>query len=1816
MSRRILFILLSVYIFTFGISPVLGVPADLAHHWNFDEGPDWHDDVFQAVSQATTAYDSVGAADADPQNMDGADWVSGRQFTCLEFDGSDDYLYTATDLSQTLGSTASLSFWIRTTQTGGTSGTESPGITGVEQSGGSNDIQWGWIDSNGKIALSVGSTKVVVSDNAINDGQWHHIAFTRDATSGECKIYVDAALDDTATGGTGNKTTAFYSIARVEDTGGTPRYFQGRLDQIHVFNQVIDLTTVQQIMNNHAPKTWSSTTQGTNDAIFSTESVFFKSYDPEQDALTVLSYTQPAHGAVVDNGDGTFNYTVDTDYTGSDSFVAIVDDDNGGLSRTVMNVIVLDPAGPDASKRTTTFINFQALQAGGVDISLSGWRVPRAIDWDGDSDNDLLIGHGGTVWRYNNSGSASSHSFDAGVKVQANGSEISLSGSVLITLVDMTGDSVDDLVAVDSSRKVRVYENTSATGQIPVYTAASIVKTPEGSDFLLPDQRFDAGDWDGDGLPDIVMGTRQSEIRAYKNVGSASDPRFDTAQYEVLMSGAYNLYPRLFDISRNGVLDLLRGINWGSVTYWFDPLLHDGLGPSGNLVITDTLGDRPDLHALTDGAMVDFADYNDDGVLDLLVGGHWDSEVYIAYGLEKTVADCITENEAIYDAHPTDLGDALEANDQELLGQINDNSRAIISHMLAATLPERQIMFTQMSTHVGSYSFLQMNAPLNTSVYHHVPSIAGQNLITMHQMLPDTPTHRLNVANAVGLTGLHRDIYLNSYMHVGDNQNGTQGQMESVRDFLTYQPREIYPDTMLTLNHYYGDGRGGHVNSFTGAKNTFNFGEGSDADEWASDLDQPIQDVFGTNAHRGDYFTLVLGHEATHSLDWYVRGRDNGDLERRWGQMLVHAGGPDIMAGSNGWIDWTATKTHFQTQGYWDGVEANWNAAWSDYWTTGSGSAWRSLSFMRGSIDWFFSNSQESLATQGNHRWMHSEGRLVGAIDRWRRGIESNIEPMKANITEVTTFLDYVSAGLNKVVMYDTHGVSSPYPHATYGITRAWLERNDKGYITKVTVNDRSYQLTVDSTGIVTDVTTNIFTAQDDNMAAFHNRKNVLEILRNDYKLEGGQPAIDSFTQPAHGNVTDNGNGTLTYTPHPGYFGSDSFSYTVISNGSTDTATVNLIVSVSLGVLMETFTDIGGTAVSNLTNNTKYPYSPDEVAVQTNFEAPTDRADNYGVRMRAWLMTPTTGDYTFWIASDDNGELWLSTDNTSSNASKIAYVTGWSSSQQWDKYPEQQSNPVTLVTGKTYYLEALMKEGSGLDNLAVAWQGPGISRQVIPGAYLLAYHPQLLVNHWQLDETSGTTATDAVGDNYGTLTNFVDDDSQWVTGKFDGALQFDGLDDFVDLGNSSSLKPDLPITIAAWIQLDEAGTDYQIIINLDKKDYDSEHRFYGPELLVMNTGELAVSFGDGQPNHGGKYKIGNSALQPNIWYHVAAVILNADDMSLYINGKDDGGVIGGTGGDLVYADGNSQLGSRNGDAFFLRGDLDDVRLYNDALRADQVKSVMDFRIGWWKLNETTGWIAADDAGCNHGILPNFTGDDSQWVPGKLDGALQFDGLADFVDLGNSPSIKPALPITLVAWVQLKDVGDPQILINIDKKDYDDDHRLYGPELLVMNTGELAALVGDGQPNFSSRYKIGESVLRPNSWYHVAAVIREIDDMSLYVNGRDDGGVIGGTGGAMVYADGSSQLGVRNNNAFFFHGDMDDVGIYDRALSEEEIAVLARPLLDLNSNGRIGLVDLYLWSGDWLETSCDPLPRGDFDVDCDVDLTDYARLAAQWMQDVN
>src|SRR5438093_922504 len=138
------------------------------------------------------------------------------------------------------------------------------------------------------------------------------------------------------------------------------------------------------------------------------------------------------------------------------------------------------------------------------------------------------------------------------------------------------------------------------------------------------------------------------------------------------------------------------------------------------------------------------------------------------------------------------------------------------------------------------------------------------------------------------------------------------------------------------------------------------------------------------------------------------------------------------------------------------------------------------------------------------------------------------------------------------------------------------------------------------------------------------------------------------------------------------------------------------------GVLREVYTGIGGTTVADLTNSVNFPNNPTfEEVITAGFEAPTDVDDNYGQRLTAYVIPPTTGNYIFWIASDDYGTLYLSTNDQPANKQVIASVPGWTTSREWGKYPAQQSAPRTLTGGQRYYIEALMKEGGGGDNLAV-----------------------------------------------------------------------------------------------------------------------------------------------------------------------------------------------------------------------------------------------------------------------------------------------------------------------------------------------------------------------------------------------------------------------------------------------------------------------------------------------------------------------------------
>jgi GH35 family endo-1,4-beta-xylanase len=156
----------------------------------------------------------------------------------------------------------------------------------------------------------------------------------------------------------------------------------------------------------------------------------------------------------------------------------------------------------------------------------------------------------------------------------------------------------------------------------------------------------------------------------------------------------------------------------------------------------------------------------------------------------------------------------------------------------------------------------------------------------------------------------------------------------------------------------------------------------------------------------------------------------------------------------------------------------------------------------------------------------------------------------------------------------------------------------------------------------------------------------------------------------------------------------------------------------------DVWNNVNGTSVANLTANAGYPNAPTTSGTRTLFEAPSNVGDNYGQRMQGLLHVPATGAYTFFVAGDDNCELYLSNSADPAGRQRIATVPGWSAARQWTKYPQQRSATIQLAAGQAYYIEALMKEGSGGDNLAVGWFRPGTTAtEVIPGEFLSAVRP-------------------------------------------------------------------------------------------------------------------------------------------------------------------------------------------------------------------------------------------------------------------------------------------------------------------------------------------------------------------------------------------------------------------------------------------------------------------------------------------------------------
>ena len=214
-----------------------------------------------------------------------------------------------------------------------------------------------------------------------------------------------------------------------------------------------------------------------------------------------------------------------------------------------------------------------------------------------------------------------------------------------------------------------------------------------------------------------------------------------------------------------------------------------------------------------------------------------------------------------------------------------------------------------------------------------------------------------------------------------------------------------------------------------------------------------------------------------------------------------------------------------------------------------------------------------------------------------------------------------------------------------------------------------------------------------------------------------------------------------------------------------------------------------------------------------------------------------------------------------------------------------------------------------------------------------------LILHWAFDEGSGAVAHDSSG--YGRDGTVVGDPA-WVAGKIGGALDLDGIDDHVvDETAGDYINGLEAITICLWIKSDILGTDKGFIILEDPTGGDNRNIRYDAASWAWEGGtnliKIALDSTGGHQAHEG-----SDNTQTTEWQHVTMVWSSGNELMLYIDGEldpprgTDAGVEGTVSGVTKLMVGK---GCKDADGGW-DGLVDDVRIYNEALSAEDIQTAM------------------------------------------------------------------------------------------------------------------------------------------------------------------------------------------------------------------------------------------------------------------------------------
>ena len=276
-----------------------------------------------------------------------------------------------------------------------------------------------------------------------------------------------------------------------------------------------------------------------------------------------------------------------------------------------------DEASAQASTTTSYEVAAPLRARDGAALSVPGHAAVRAVDWDQDGDVDLLVGGGdGQIWLVENrpTKGTAGMALDLPRALRAGARERWGTGYTGALLADVTGDRLPDLLVAHSGDRLTIHTNRGERGA-PAFGEDDLnVQLQQGCQ-----GRFDVVDWDGDGLLDVVTGAFSGRVAWLRNVGRRGAPEFGADQPLGDIRIAYNAHPRVLDFDRDGRLDLLLGVNWGTFSLY--RATDDGLGRPGQL---RSAADGKALNLRTengDDTTPELVDVDGDGVLDLLSGG-------------------------------------------------------------------------------------------------------------------------------------------------------------------------------------------------------------------------------------------------------------------------------------------------------------------------------------------------------------------------------------------------------------------------------------------------------------------------------------------------------------------------------------------------------------------------------------------------------------------------------------------------------------------------------------------------------------------------------------------------------------------------------------------------------------------------------------------------------------------------------------------------------------------------------------------------------------------------------------------------------------------------------------------------------------------------------------------------------------------------------------------------------------------------------------------------------------------------------------------